>query len=203
MKTLFCCAALMLACAACARAEELKPLEEIPLPVHEPVAERLTEKLAEPLLFSSSQAKRMERALTSEVDNKADRLVQQYAALSTELRLKRYELRELIYSLYALRTKLPESAREGLSPQKKEIFDPLVFAGRFQYDNPRLAVIPKPQEGDEVVETTTTLPNGQIVKKKIIIRRKKKEESKPGAPDAVESPAAELQFESLLYTPQP
>ena len=197
------CAGLALACVCGARAEELNPLEEIPLPAHSPIAENLSQKLSGPLLFSASQTKRVERALASEVDNKAERLVRQYSALSNELRLKRFELRELIHDLYSLRSKLPESAREGLSPQKNELFDPLIYDGRFQYDNPRLAVVPKAQEGDEVVETTTTLPNGQIVKKKIIIRRKKKEEPKPGVPDAVESPAAELQFESLLYTPQP
>ena len=199
----FFCACLALSCAAEAYAQELKPLEEIPLPAHDPVAQKLSQQLAEPLLFSASQTKRVERALAAEVDNKAERLVRQYAALSEELRVKRFELRELIYDLYVLRSKLPESARDGLSPQKKELFDPYIYDGRFQYDNPRLAVVPKAQEGDEIVETTTTLPNGQVVRKKIIIRRKKKEESKPGVPDAVESPAAELQFESLLYTPQP
>lgn len=203
IKAVFFCACLALVCSGVARAEELKPLEEIPLPAHEPVAQKLSQQLAEPLLFSASQTKRVERALAAEVDNKAERLVRQYAALSDELRTKRYELRELIYSLYMLRSNLPEAARDGLSPQKKEIFDPYIYDGRFQYDNPRLAVVPKAQEGDEVVETTTTLPNGQVVKKKIIIRRKKKEEAKPGVPDAVDSPAAELQFESLLYTPQP
>ncbi|HOX21989.1 MAG TPA: hypothetical protein PLL10_00880 [Elusimicrobiales bacterium] len=193
---------LPLLCALSAHAQELKPHEEMPLPTHQPVAEQIAQELAEPLSFSSSQTKRVQRALESEVDNKADRLQRQYAILSDELRLKRYKLREIIYDLYMVRGRLPGTARSALTPEKKEVFDPLVYQGRFQYDSPRLSVVPKAEVGDEVVETTTTLPDGRVVKKKIIIRRKKADSPKPEA-DAAESPAAEIHFESLIYSPQP
>ncbi|NLO90459.1 MAG: hypothetical protein GX410_00520 [Elusimicrobia bacterium] len=188
-------------CVCIAGAQELKPLEEIPLPAYEPVAADIAKSLSFPLLLSASQTKRIEKSLAREVDNKALRIVRQYELLSDEMRQKRYELRDALYAMYQLRRDVADTARATLPPAKQEQLDPLVYEGRFMNAAPKLSVVPQAESGDEVVETTTTLPNGQVVKKKIIIRRKKKKEEKPeiSGADAV----LELQFDSLIYTAQP
>jgi len=187
-------------CVSIAAAQELKPLEELPLPLYEPVSGDIAKSLSYPLLLSASQTKRIEKAIAREVDDKALRIVRQYDLLSAEMRQKRYEMRDAIYAMYQLRRDVSDTARAKLPTAKQELLDPLVYQGRFLSSSPKLSVVPQAESGDEIVETTATLPDGRIVKKKIIIRRKKKTEEKAAAgADAV----LELQFDSLIYTAQP